>query len=263
MAGHDDWEEHWERYADAATRNPAQRMRHAIVLRLLGLGKGDGAGSRILDLGSGQGDLLALMAAAFPRAQLAGFELSRGGVELTRRKVPAARVEVVDLFRPPPEAESFRGWATHVVCSEVLEHVDDPLQFLRTAHGYLADGARLVVTVPGGPMSAFDRHIGHRRHFTRPALAGLLGEAGFAVERGFRAGFPFFNLYRLLVIARGEGLVADAAGERPGSSRIVRVAMAVFRVLFVFNLRDAPGGWQTIAVARRAAASSTEPRSRR
>src|SRR3546814_18015665 len=76
----------------------------------------------------------------------------------------------------------------------------------------MAPGCRLVVTVPGGPMSAFDRHIGHRRHFTPPALAALLTDAGLAVERTDGAGFPFFNLYRLGVIARGHRLVADLTG---------------------------------------------------
>lgn len=254
MSGHDDWEQHWDRYASAATRNPAQRMRHAFVLRLLRADAAEGAGCRVLDVGSGQGDLLVLMQAALPRAELAGFELSRSGVEISRQKVPAARLEVVDLFQPSAAAAAFQAWATHAVCSEVLEHVDDPTAFLRAASAYLADGAKLIVTVPGGPQSAFDRHIGHRRHFTRKSLAAVLEAAGFDVVRAYRAGFPFFNLYRLLVIARGERLVRDAeAGHEGAATRVGDVLMAMFRGLFRLNLPDFPGGWQIVAVGRKRA----------
>lgn len=250
-AAHDNWDEHWDRYASAASRNPAQQMRHRRIEQLL-LASGE-LPARVLDVGSGQGDLLVKLAVSLPRAELAGFELSESGVAISRRKVPHARLLAVDLFVPEavPEVEGFVGWATHAVCSEVLEHVDDPIKFLRRASRYLAPGARLVVTVPGGPMSAFDRHIGHRRHFDRAAISEILREAGYAVERVERAGFPFFNLYRGVVIARGEQLAEDVEQGQPGlTARAADLVMGLFRGLFRLNLHDAPGGWQIVAVGR-------------
>lgn len=252
MSNVDDWELHWDRYASSAARNPAQRMRHALIVRRLRGLAADQVGARILDLGSGQGDLLARLSEVLPRAELAGFEMSRTGVEISRRKAPTARLAVVDVFAPPPEAAAFHGWATHGACSEVLEHVDDPAAFLRAASVYFAPGGRLVVTVPGGPMSAFDRVIGHRRHFTRESLAEVLRAAGFSAERTWRAGFPFFNLYRLLVILRGRRLAADVeAGGEGAASRLAAAVMTVFRGLFRFNAADFPGGWQIVAVGRK------------
>ena len=102
---------------------------------------------------------------------------------------------MADIFAPPASLNEFTNWATHAVCSEVLEHVDDPVAFLKRARDYLAPGARLIVTVPGGPMSAFDRHIGHRQHFDRLKIRSMLEQAGYSVERTYLAGFPFFNLY--------------------------------------------------------------------
>jgi hypothetical protein len=110
----------------------------------------------------------------------------------------------------------------------------------------MADGCRLVVTVPGGPRSSFDEHIGHRRHFTAADLRGVLTDAGFAVETTTGAGFPFFNLYRLMVILRGKRLVDDASGE-PGA--LLKLASAVFDVLFKLNMPRSRFGWQTIGVA--------------
>lgn len=249
-SGHDDWDRHWNSFAEAASRNPAQLMRHALAIRLLAAGD-ERCAQRVLDLGSGQGDLAVRLRHERPGAELVGFEMSTSGVAISRRKVPDARFLVVDLFQPPAEAAAFAGWATGAVCSEVLEHVDSPVEFLKAAKTYLAPGARLVVTVPGGPMSAFDRHIGHRQHFTRDSIGRVLRDAGFEVERVCLSGFPFFNLYRLVVILRGEQLAKDVDHAQRGFSVwLAGVVMAVFRGLFRLNLVDSPFGWQVIAVAR-------------
>src|SRR3954466_6344135 len=168
-ASRDDWDAHWEHYAESAGENPAQQMRHRIIARALRADAGNGA-MRIFDLGSGQGDLIKKLQVLLPNASFVGAELSESGVEISRRKVPGATFVVADLFQPPPALAQFAGWATHAICSEVLEHVDDPVEFLRRSKTYLAPNARLIVTVPGGPVSAFDRHIGHRQHFNREKI---------------------------------------------------------------------------------------------
>ncbi len=93
-------------------------------------------------------------------------------------------------------------------------------------------------------MSFFDRHIGHRKHYRPEELRALLEGAGLRVERAHGAGFPFFDFYRCVVIARGRKLIGDAAQQpSPGA----RLAMGAFDLLFRFNLRVR--GWQTLAVA--------------
>jgi hypothetical protein len=100
-------------------------------------------------------------------------------------------------FRPqkllqPVSAECpYLGWADYAVCSEVLEHLDDPALFLRNSAALMSPGCTLIVTVPGGPMSAFDRHIGHRKHYLVSELRGLLERSGFSVKTAMAAGFPF------------------------------------------------------------------------
>ena len=250
-ASRDDWDAHWERYAESAGENPAQRMRHAIIAGLLCADVGKDA-MRIFDLGSGQADLIEKLQAVLPNASFVGAELSESGVEISRRKVPGATFLVADLFQPPAALAEFTGWATHAICSEVLEHVDDPVEFLRTSRRYLAPNARLIVTVPGGPMSAFDRHIGHRQHFDRRKIRSMLEQADYSVEQTYLAGFPFFNLYRLLVIARGKRLARDVESKAgAGSTGLARFAMKLFQVLFHANLVDSPFGWQVIATARK------------
>jgi SAM-dependent methyltransferase len=250
-ASRDDWDAHWDHYAESAAENPAQRMRHDFIARLLCKDAGKSA-MRIFDLGSGQGDLVQKLEPLLPKAQFVGAELSESGVTISRSKVPGATFLVADIFEPPAALSAFSNWATHAVCSEVLEHVDDPVGFLKRARTYLAPGARLIVTVPGGPMSAFDRDIGHRQHFDRHKIRSMLEQADYSVERTYLAGFPFFNLYRLLVIARGRRLAKDVEAKSAGMSPgLASFAMKVFRVLFHANLVDSSFGWQVIATARK------------
>jgi SAM-dependent methyltransferase len=240
----DDWDRHWASYATANERNPGQTYRRRLLLGLLQAGQVDEQ-PRILDIGSGTGALAAELRRLFPSADIVGIELSREGVERARIAVPSATFVQRDLLNESDVDPRLRGWATAAVCSEVLEHVDEPQRLLRAAVPYLARGCRLVVTVPGGPMSAFDRSIGHRRHFTPSSLGSLLAESGFRVERAQRAGFPFFNLYRLAVIARGNRVSQDVHG----GSQTATAAMSVFDRLFRFNLDRSPFGWQILAVA--------------
>jgi 2-polyprenyl-3-methyl-5-hydroxy-6-metoxy-1,4-benzoquinol methylase len=243
----DDWDKHWEQYADSAAENPAQEYRRRLVLSLLGI-EGDGSGARILDIGAGQGDFAADLVKLLPGATVLGLELSQTGVEVARRKVPAARFFQCDLLQEAAVPDDLKNWATHAVCSEVLEHLDQPQTLLRNVKGYLAPGCRLIVTVPGGPMSAFDKHIGHRRHYTPEMMTQVLRDAGFQPQQATGAGFPFFNVYRSVVILRGDKLVEDVASDGRQSALALFV-MRVFKVLFRLNVPASRWGWQTVAVA--------------
>ncbi len=241
----DDWDQHWEHYADAAEVNPAQAYRRRLILNLLEAGPG----THVVDIGSGQGDLAATLDRAYPSAIIVGLELSAIGVTRARGKVPSARFEQVNLLNDPVNA-SLEGWATHAVCSEVLEHVDDPSVLLGRARAYLAPSARLVVTVPGGPRTQFDRSIGHRRHFTRQRLRDVLDGAGFTVEGVWAAGFPFFNIYKLLILLGGKRMVQGVrSGGDIETSWLARTLLWLFNGLFRLNIRSTPFGWQLVAVA--------------
>ncbi len=247
----DDWSEHWEAYAKSASENPAQKMRHDIVLKSLpncttnpGL---------LLDIGSGQGDFLCKAVASRIAKKYVGFELSESGVRISRAKVPQAEFVQVNLFSPTVDATRFIGQGDVAICSDVIEHVDDPEEFCRLIKAYLKPGAYLLLTVPGGPMSDFDRHIGHRTHFDRVTINRLLTGAGFNVEKVFLAGFPFFNLYRMMVILRGKRLISDVETntEKSASGFLASLMMRIFNILFRLNLRNSRFGWQVFAVARR------------
>ncbi|MEA2697838.1 MAG: hypothetical protein QOI66_2109 [Myxococcales bacterium] len=253
--GTDDWDTHWRSYADSNAANPAQAYRRRLIVDALSLETASPP-VRLLEFGSGQGNFAAEVAAVFPDIEFCGLDLAQAGVDIARRKVPGASFFQQDFTQPLTIPEKFHGWATHAVCSEVLEHVDDPAGALRNIRRCLAPGCKLVITVPAGPMSAFDRHIGHRRHFTPSLLSDTLKAAGFSGAELCGAGFPFFNLYRLAVVARGPALINDAAGETGGGLPLsARITLRVFSWLFRLNRSRGRRGWQLVAVAREPAGS--------
>ena len=252
----DDWDQHWEAYAVAAAHNPAQALRRRLIQELLQI---PSLGTRLVDIGCGQGDLLRHLALRYPKAELVGIDSSESGLHIARAKVPGARFHVLDLTERGSMVPGLESWASHAVCSEVLEHVDDPALLLANAARFMAPGCRLVVTVPGGPMSVFDTHIGHRRHFTPDSLRQTLESAGLVVTTAAGAGFPVFNLYRRLVILRGRALVRDVVTGRGGFQGAVALAtMVAFDAAFRLAGRSRRRGWQVYAVARTAGAATTE-----
>jgi trans-aconitate methyltransferase len=241
----DDWDQHWTDYNDSAEANPAQEWRRDVILALLDLKPSD----KLLDIGSGQGDLARDILNAHPKVLVEGLELSQSGVDHAKSKVGGANFHQINLLTHSPEIPALKGWANKLVCAEVLEHLDDPRTLLVNALQYAEVGARIVITVPAGPRTAFDKHIGHRKHYNRTSLRALMESAGLSVERCDAAGFPFFNLYRSVVFMRGKKLIADVAGETSAvSSGPTRLLLRVFHTLFRLNLRTGGLGWQMVAV---------------
>lgn len=244
-----DWDKHWSVYDANTQNNPAQWFRFRILSKFVG----ELPGERLVDIGCGQGDLLRHLAATNSNLELFGFELSESGVDATKSKVPNATVNTLDLLDENAVSVLAEVNADIATCSEVLEHVPDPEKFLRSARAALKPGGYMVATVPGGPRTGFDMQIGHLRHFTRDSARGVFSAAGFDVVQVFGAGFPFFNLYKLAVMARGEKVATDYEGK---TTVPFRVALAVFGVLFRLSRVKSSFGWQIVLVARNPGSSS-------
>jgi SAM-dependent methyltransferase len=159
---------------------PLRRLIERDKLRFLG---DLGAGSRILEVGAGDGSFVAAMRAA---------EFDARGVEPSRRAVTAAGAHGIPVAQGTIEESEPDGPVDAVVAWHVLEHVDDPAAALGRMRGWLRPGGTLVVACPN--LSSLQARIAgdrwfhqdvprHRVHFTAGGLATLVERAGFAVER--------------------------------------------------------------------------------
>jgi SAM-dependent methyltransferase len=243
----DDWESHWAEYADVASKNPAQTYRRLVIIDAI---RGIGRPQRLLDIGSGQGDLLADLQAEWPAAELLGVELSAEGIRWASAKVAAARFVQLDLVGDAPRPTDLEGWADLATCSEVLEHVEQPERLLASGAWFVRPGGYVVITVPGGPRTAFDRHIGHRRHFTAASLRQVIDRAGLEPVQVRGTGFPFFDLYKLVVLARGEKVIDDGSSTAE-PSRLAEAVLEAFSLVLRPTFTTSRFGWQLVAVARR------------
>lgn len=144
-------------------------------------------GSRVIDVGCGEGSFCGALAEA-------GFSVV--GVEVAQEPVRRARARFADLEflvvgqgeLPFPQSSFDGAWM-----GEVLEHVQDGLGLLWEVARVIGPGGRLAVSTPdhgwrrrlllGVSRRAFEAHFeprsDHVRFFTRRSLAALLEAGGF------------------------------------------------------------------------------------
>jgi len=202
----DNWNRHWNDYAAAAEKNPAMYFRFSTIVDLVRSISPQPI--QIVDVGCGTGALLEILQSEFTGAQLVGVEPSKSGFDIVSQRLDSVLLFNQDIVSKSLDNNVVQP-GTIVVCSEVLEHLDDPHLLLRCIKSQFGKtGAQLVVSVPGGVRSAFDVHIGHRRHYTRETLEFVMRQAGLSEIRIWRAGFPFFNIYKLLTVILGRRLIS-------------------------------------------------------
>jgi len=148
----------------------------------------------MVDIGCGRGHVT-VVAARHARTVYAA-DLASNAVAETRRRLAFhadAHVACTDPFSgdwpgcaPPPEAFEV------ALLSEVLEHIDDDVEMLKSVHGLVARNGRLVITVPAhmALWTQWDVVAGHVRRYERAELLAKLTQAGFAPERVRTWGFP-------------------------------------------------------------------------
>ena len=176
----------------------------------------------ILDVGCGEGSLLAALANAHPGAALAGVEISENAVALARRGLPGAEVSALDV-----SAARLPRTFDLVVCADVVEHIADDQAALNNMAAMTNPGGAVVVATLQGRMRRFEADIGHMRNYARGELAAKMTAAGLSVDRTVEWGFPFYSpLYRDLLEVIGNRGTMGAFG--PGKKLMSQVIYTVF-----------------------------------
>ena len=242
----DDWNSHWANYDQVTAINPAQRWRfHSIERTIKSFGLGHQLS--ITDLGCGQGDLLSYLHDQFPESNLVGIEPSEVGCGLSKLKTPSAKILEIDITTSE-DANTMIKSSNVIICTEVLEHLDHPELLMSSLAKKMSQNSTLLLSVPGGPRSKFDKHIGHRRHFDRKVLKKLLKDSGFSEIDVYSSGFPGFNLYKICTILMGKRLIKTAVSA--DSSPIAHYISRLFLILMTYSRNRSRFGWQLFAVCK-------------
>jgi SAM-dependent methyltransferase len=159
----------------------------------------------VLDAGCGQGDLLSELLSEFPNIRPHGVDLSGTAIELARAKIPGGHFQLVDI-----ERECLNETFDLVICSEVLEHIQDDVSALRHLAS-MTKGHLVVSTVQGRTRSFEVQRAGHVRSYGKGELVQKVENAGFRALKVVEWGFPFYSpLYRdFLELTGARGTTGD------------------------------------------------------
>jgi len=130
----------------------------------------------MLDIGCGNGAFLRAFSQCYPDWELAGLELS----DRNRKTIEA--IPGVTQLHIGTLAEVDQHFDL-IVLIHALEHIPDPVAYLRSLTGHLNPGGRLLIEVPDLTSSPFDILIAdHTTHFTAAVLPRVITAAGFTVQ---------------------------------------------------------------------------------
>ncbi len=145
----------------------------------------------VADIGAGWGLLLEEWRRRFPETELIAVEPNPGLAKICRSK----NIRVAECFAE--EAAGRIGPADLVIALEVIEHVQDPLDFCRSLKNLIRGGGKMLLT--GLTVDGFDvqalwersKAVSPPHHINFLSIEGfrrLLGRAGFSDIRIFTPG---------------------------------------------------------------------------
>lgn len=151
--------------------------------------------SKIVDVGCGDGSYSALIAAAFPKAAVVGFDPAATAIEVAKAKHPAVDFNVGDILNLSSFPNQFFEIA---VVRGVIHHLPDPAGGIANAAKL---GDRIIVVEPNGnnPILKYiekhsQYHIDHEEQsFSSKQLVAWCNATGYQVTKLDYIGFvPYF-----------------------------------------------------------------------
>jgi 2-polyprenyl-3-methyl-5-hydroxy-6-metoxy-1,4-benzoquinol methylase len=178
-------------------------------------------GQRVADIGCGTGELLRELAAMWPASELVGVDFAASRLLTAAAAAPPVTLVDADLGAPLPFGD---GAFDTVFCTEVLEHLKNPVGALREMRRVLTPGGRLTLSVPNATGFAPFHRLGalvpgswlrgkllpyeHPANTDQPIdtcwsfgeILALVATGGFMVEA--RDGLAYFRYLEMLPIVR-------------------------------------------------------------
>lgn len=174
---------------------------------------------RVLDLGCGYGEMLSMLP---PGLELVGAEINPLALAEARRRNPGALIVQADAAALPFAPASF----DLVICSEVLEHVDDPQALAEALHRIIRPGGHICLSVPNETITTIGRFVlgkrpckspAHKTAFTPALLARTLGANPVLKANSPFAPLPFAVSSNTVGLFEARHQEAEKAEEKNGA----------------------------------------------
>jgi hypothetical protein len=162
-------------------------------------------GSRVLELGAGDGAFLRALA-SLPQVEAAGIEPSTLCQNVCREL--GGRIVANSLEEMQEPAVPY----THAAAFHVLEHCVNPVETLRALGAQLAQGGTLFVEVPNlrGQWRGLGMiHLAHPMMFLPDSLRYVVERAGFVVEKLEELETPLLECSLRVVARKQPGIAAE------------------------------------------------------
>ena len=178
--------------------DPRDNYRKRYVIEII---KGLGKGLRVLDVGCGNGDFAVELSNM--GYIVVGMDVSSEAIKIAEhnniKRVDNKKISFYSFNINNPEKElmnRFNDYFDVIIMMDVLEHINDDYNALKTINCLLYRYGHLIISVPNNPFywNNLDVLTGHYRRYTKKTVRSLLHNNDFVVEIMMIVGFPFNTL---------------------------------------------------------------------
>lgn len=144
--------------------------------------------SNMIDIGCGTGEILLLLKDNY---DIEGIDISEKAVEICKQQ--GLQATETDIYHTAKKYNS-------VICLDVLEHIEDDLNFLRQIKHILNREGKLLLLVPSGQFASDDVYVGHYRRYSKEQLIDVFNKSGFEILEAVSMGYPLIYFLRKFLI---------------------------------------------------------------
>lgn len=132
-------------YQEGIENNVLQELWHTNKFKAI-LGLISGSPQKILDVGCASGWFLSRLSKAFPKAECFGIDIYDKAIAYGKKLYPHITFRIADAHAIPFKDETF----DLAICTEVLEHVNDPKSALLEIKRVLKKGGFAIIELDSG-----------------------------------------------------------------------------------------------------------------
>ena len=243
-----DYNVYWDKLRHSIRYQPSNRFRSFLVKELLE-NNFDMDELHIADVGCGDGSLLQFISQIKPNACLTGFDISSEQMDFNAQLYPLMRFFHFDAGNSAVPGELKETFDLVLSC-EVIEHIENDMQFIDNILYLLKPGGTLFLTTISGKLRRLDKEVlGHFRSYEKKEICSLLAEKGINADKSYNTGFPIFSLQKRLVNVFYDFVIKKvASGRKP--SVLIRLTMSCMYFGMVL-CRKIPLGPQLVVIGRK------------